>query len=372
LWGHSTGLDPHPHREGRGGLVRGGLVRGGLVRGTRRREKPGRSPALANVSPNSKGKEKAPARSRARNQIYIDVGYPRRQTGPSNAPVTTIDFFDVDSDSAIEAAPKKAKPRGIIMTALLQFLQRNQITKDHPLPLVHTTESYFLKKIITSGKIEARRCNVFKNENLSYFFVGRAAYKRDLYQEAEYWELPTCLVFSFFVDGVKRMYPFDSGAFRTKRYPNFVNMMNMNDFEVGKDPEAPHKIIGTFFGSARNYYRLAARPKEQFESKFEVEVLDEEMKALYKLILAKDKKYDDRRFAIEMQFDHDVELRDKSPMLAIFPETYLGDDAYMKKIKALGTEILTYPVYPLRKEYFYYSIYEKLDQFYASRGFYNV
>jgi hypothetical protein len=155
------------------------------------------------------------------------------------------------------------------MTALLQFLQRNQITKAHPLPLVHTTESYFLKKIITDAKIEARPCNIFRREKLSYFFVGRATYKRELHQEAEYWELPTCLVFSFFVDGVRRMYPFDSGAFKTKRYPNFVNMMNMDDFEVAKDVEAPHKIIGTFFGNARNYYRLSARPKEQFESKFE-------------------------------------------------------------------------------------------------------
>jgi hypothetical protein len=258
------------------------------------------------------------------------------------------------------------------MSALLEFLKRNQITKARPLPLVHTTEAYFLKKIIASGTIEARPCNVFRNENLSYFFVGRAAYKRDLHQEAEYWELPTCLVFSFFADGLKRMYPFDSGAFKAKRYPNFVNMMDMSDFEAGKDPEGPHKIIGTFFGNARNYYRLAARPKEQFESRFDVEVLDEEMKALYKLILAKDKKFDDRRFAIEMQFARNIELHDKRPILAIFPETYLEDANYLKKIRDMGAEILTYPIYPLRKEYFYYTIYEKLDQFYASRGFYNV
>jgi hypothetical protein len=82
------------------------------------------------------------------------------------------------------------------MGALLEFLKRNQISKANPLPLVHTTESYHLKKIISSGLIKASRCDVFRNENLSYFFVGRAAYKRDLHQEAEYWELPTCLVFS--------------------------------------------------------------------------------------------------------------------------------------------------------------------------------
>jgi hypothetical protein len=146
--------------------------------------------------------------------------------------------------------------------------------------------------------------------------------------------------------------------------------MDMADFEVGQETEAPHKIIGTFFGTARNYYRLAARPKEQFENKFDVEVLDEEMRALHKLIMAKDKKFDDRRFAIEMQFEHDVDLNSKKPLLAIMPETYLEDDAYIQKIRALGAEVLTYPVYPLRKAYFYYAIYEKLDQFYATRGYY--
>lgn len=258
------------------------------------------------------------------------------------------------------------------MSALSRFLQRNQITKARPLPLVHTTESYYLKKIIETGAIKSQRCNVFAGENLSYFFVGRAAYKRDLQQEAEYWELPTCMVFDFFVDGAKRIYPFDSGAYAARRYPNFINMMDLGDFEVSNDIEAPHKLIGTFFGTARNYYRLSARPKEQFEALFDVDVLDEELKALHKLILHKDRKFDDRRFAIEMQFDADIELAKRKPLLAIFPETYLANDDYVSRITSLGAEILTYPVYPLRKEYYYYSIYEKLENFYASRGFYNV
>jgi hypothetical protein len=93
------------------------------------------------------------------------------------------------------------------MGALTDFLKRNQITKANPLPLVHTTESYHVKKIVGSSTIKASRCNVFRGENLSYFFVGRAAYKRDVHQEAEYWELPTCLVFSFFIEGVSPSVP---------------------------------------------------------------------------------------------------------------------------------------------------------------------
>ena len=169
------------------------------------------------------------------------------------------------------------------------------------------------------------------------------------------------------------MFPFDSGAFAAKRYPSFANMMDRSEFELDpSDKEAPHKLIGTFFTSARNYYRLQARPKDQFEATFDIEVLDEEMKALHKLIQHKDKHFDDRRFAIEMQFDSDIDLKDRAPILAILPETYLSNSAYIKKITGLGAEVLTYPGYPLRKEYFYYAIYEKLENFYAARGFYNV
>lgn len=258
------------------------------------------------------------------------------------------------------------------MSVLKDFLERNNITKARPLPLVHTTEAYFMKKIVSSSRIQASPCNVFKREKLSYFFVGRAAYKRELFQEAEYWELPTCLVFDFFFDNAKRAYPFDTGAFRAKRYPKFVNMMAMDDFEVSVDQESTQKIIGTFFGNASNYYRLNCIPQETFERKFDVGVLDEEVKALYKLIKAKDLKFDDRRFSIEIQFESDIELKDRKPILAILPETYLGDQEYIKKISDSGAQILTYPVYPLRKEYYYYNIYEKLDIFYSKMGYYNV
>ena len=125
--------------------------------------------------------------------------------------------------------------------------------------------------------------------------------------------------------------PFDSGAFASKRYPNYINMMDLNDFETGSDPEAPHKLIGTFFTTARNYYRLTARPKEQFEALFDVDVLDEEMKALHKLIQHKDRKFDDRRFAIEVQFEQDIDLTIRQPVLAIFPETYLANQKYIRQ-----------------------------------------
>lgn len=258
------------------------------------------------------------------------------------------------------------------MSALYQFLQRNNITKANPLPLVHTTDSYFVKKIISSGKITPRPCNVFSGENLSYFFVGRAAYKKESGYDAEYWELPSCLVFEYFSSGVKRIFPFDSGAFSNKLYPNFIGMMDIEDYEVSIDNNSPEKLIGTFFSTPDNYYRLRSRNEDWFKSEFDIDVLDEEILALHKLIGHKDNKSDDRRFAIEMQFNKELKLSEKKLICAIVPETYLSNENYIESIESTGAKIITYPLYPLRKKYYYFTIYEKLDQFYKSEGYYGV
>ncbi len=256
------------------------------------------------------------------------------------------------------------------MNALQRFLQKNQIVPTDPLPLVHTTEAYNLKRIVGTNQIEVRPCDVFAGEKLSYFFVGRAAYKKPTREEAEYWELPACLVVSFFIKGVRRIFPFDSGAFAGRRYPHFINMMDLNDFQVGDDLTAPHKLIGTFFPSRRDYYVLNPRSRERFESMFDVGLLEEEVKALHALIQDKRGRADDRRFSIEMQFGDNLSLSDKTLLAVIIPETYMADEAYAQRLRSLGGTLITYPVYPLRKEYFYYAIYEKLDQFYRSKGLY--
>jgi len=105
---------------------------------------------------------------------------------------------------------------------------------------------------------------------------------------------------------------------------------------------------------------------------FDVDALDEEVKALHGLIQKKHTRYDDRRFAIEMQFDSNISIVDEKPICIILPETYLANAAYAKTLEGAAQYILTYPVYPLRKEHFYYAIYLKLDELYKTIGTYNV
>jgi len=254
------------------------------------------------------------------------------------------------------------------MSALYDFLQKNR--KANALPLVHTTEAYFLKKIIRTGKIEATPCSVFKGENLAYFFIGRPAYKKDVSGEAEYWELPVCFIFEYFNDSVKRIFPFDSGAFASKdRYPNFISIMDKDEFDVGADNEAPEKLIGTFFKSPSNYYRLKPVSEERFRSDFDVDVLNEEIHALHKLIRSKSDRYDDRRFSIEMQFSDPVEFSSKKLLAVVLPEEYIVNKPLMDMLEGqLEATVISYPIYPTNVLMYYYAIYEKVELFYKQKG----
>ena len=259
------------------------------------------------------------------------------------------------------------------MSVLRDFLQRNQIVSKDALPLVHSTEAYHLKKLMKSGKIIPTPCNFFRGEQLSYFFVGRPAFKRSLPKEPEYWELPMCIIMDFRAFKPKRIFPFDSGAFKSGIYPKFISMMKLDDFEVANDASAAQKLIGTFFVSNRNYYVLHNRPRDEFESRFDVDVLNEEIKALHRLIEYKHDNIDDRRFSIEFQCDRDVVLCQHQVLAIVIPETYVESKEVVRYIETtLGATVITYPVYPLKKDYFYYAIYEKVDNFFRQKRYYNV
>lgn len=259
------------------------------------------------------------------------------------------------------------------MGSLFEFLQKNQIEKGRALPAVHSSEAYLIKKFMKTGRIEPQPCKFFEGEKLSYFFLGRPAFKRSLDAEPDYWELPMSFVVKYDSIKRKRIFPFDTGAFRSGIYPHFISMMDLEEFEVEKDHEAAEKIVGTFFGTSRNYFLLNPRSKGDFENRFDVSVLDEEIRALHKLVSLKGGSTDDRRFAIELQTDHQLELIRENVLAVVLPEAYIEAPKVVTYVeKELGAELITYPLYPLKKDYYYYAIYEKIDHFFRSNGFYRV
>lgn len=253
-----------------------------------------------------------------------------------------------------------------------RFLERNSITPGKTLPLIHSTESYLLKKSLKEGVLKTSSCDVFNNEELLYFFVGRPAYKKEAKMEGEYWELPSCIIFEFDVSSAVRAYPFDSGAFAAKRYPNYINMMDRKDFEISPTWTNIERAIGAFFNTNKDYYRLNPIGEERFKSLHDTDATEEEILALHRLIKDRSKKFDDRRFSIEMQFSESFEFTRKKPLFCVFPEIYVDSPIFMDWINVNNIILETYPYYPLRKDYFYSAIYEKVEKFYRESNFYEI
>lgn len=258
------------------------------------------------------------------------------------------------------------------MTSVLQqFLLKNSINPSSYLPIVHTSESYIISKCMESGRLRTSPCDVF-GENILYFFVGRPSYKKLASEESEFWELPSCVVFDFSLSSAKRIYPFDTGAFRKRKYPSFINMMRMEDFEIDVSESSVKRAIGAFFQDNRSYFRLLPRSEADFFGRLDVDATDAEIQALFKLIRSRSSTFDDRRFSLEIQYDRDFEFSERVPIYCVVPEVYIESEKFMRWIDGYKINLDTYPVYPLRKDYYYSTIYEKVENFYRNNGFYEV
>lgn len=251
--------------------------------------------------------------------------------------------------------------------AIREFLARNSIPTSSHLPLVHSTKSFFLENIIREGKIKKTPCDTFVGESLVYFFYGRPSYKpRHDGSIAEFWELPTLLIFEYGNIVPKRVFPFDSGAFNS--YPDFIRMMDISSFDAGSDVEAAPRIVGSLFVDPSRYFRMEPRSSSGFKELHSLGPLDAELFALHKLAMHFSGKIDDRRAAIELQVDTDVELTPSKLLAVVMPEEYLEAERLVASIEEMGAEVLTYPTYPLNLDAYYALIYNVVFEFYREKG----
>jgi hypothetical protein len=266
---------------------------------------------------------------------------------------------------------------GTHMGKIADFLMRNTASVGKALPLVHTCQAYSLDSILADGRIRAHHCDVF-NEDLTYFFVGRPAYKKELADEAAEWELPICFVFSYDIADAARIFPFDTGAFNRKLFPSFIQMMEMDNFELSSASNSPARVIGTFFGTSANYFRLRTSDEDTFNSNFSLGAFDAEVRSLHRLIMKTNKKpdkstdykkIDDRRLTVEVQFAKDKLLKKKELLAVVLPEPYFLEPRVTKYFKALGTKLISYQIHPLNPDVYYGIIYEKLYDFFRTKRF---
>lgn len=252
-----------------------------------------------------------------------------------------------------------------------EFLARNSVQPAAPLPLVHTTAAYHLTAIRSSQEIRPQVCDVFAAP-LTYFFVGRPAYKVRISDgEAEHWELPCCFIFEYeAIPRPTRVFPFDSGAFAKGRMPSYLSLMPRENFDVGDIDGAATKIIGAYFGDGAAY--LAGRPKgtDAFKSEFAIDIFDPEVEAVHRLAVDRHSQHvDDRRLTVEIQTADIIDLLIKRPIAVVAPAPYLDDPGFRNQVVDVWkAKPIAYPISTLNTSAYYSAIYERIHALYKELG----
>ena len=252
---------------------------------------------------------------------------------------------------------------------IADFLNRMSNAPVENLPLVHTTPAYNLQRIFRDQIIRTSPCEFFNQEQLCYFFFGRPAYKWETESEACDWELPVCFVFEYDLSDIVRAFPFDTGAFFSKRLPHFLTMMPIEEFEISSIPDGPSKLVSAYFHSVSDYYSLNCRSEDAFRDYFTVNDIESEVRALHKLYAESRAHADDRRAAVELQFKTDFSLRDRTLLALIMPDIYLSDKNIVEYAKDNKVSLITYDVFPLNSAAYTATIYQKLRDFYRRRRY---
>ena len=216
----------------------------------------------------------------------------------------------------------------------------------------HTTDGYALRKIIQSGSFIPKPCRVFK-EDLLYFFYGRPGYRvgdDSSLQISSRAPVVVMLANELILNG-KRLFPFDTGAFKAKRYSQWMHKsMELKDFELECPGDAPQRFVAAFFGSNRDYLRVKPRaPHLPYSGEFEVESI------VTLLTDRRGSEADDRRTVVELQSGSPVHLKPPIVRALIVPDELATAPFLVEYIKHAGSdiEIVGYPLTPLKqaKEY---------------------
>jgi hypothetical protein len=156
-----------------------------------------------------------------------------------------------------------AKPKDV---NLRDFLTNSNLAVPKSPPWIHSTASSRLIPILQEEKLLAVKCNVFKGEKLCYLFVGRAAYKGKDALNPEPWQLPSVFVMRFNTPPpLKRIHPFDTGAFDRARMPDYLTTFKLDDFNVGTDQDQIGRLISLYFETSRRYVDRNANDQKKLK-----------------------------------------------------------------------------------------------------------
>ena len=200
--------------------------------------------------------------------------------------------------------------------------QKSVTTQLTVLPLFHSCECYDSIQVFQDLQLTARHCKVF-GEDLLYFFYGKPAYPAGEEIEGNRTDCDYCPV-CFVVDphkvNIDRVFPFDSGAFKKKKYKDFMfRRTKLEDYLLDSSLDAILDYITLFYTSNHNYIRgIASNSLPQRSPQID---------GLIRLLHATGTlNIDERSHTVEVITKDNVQLLEAVECV-ILPEDLLRDDS---------------------------------------------
>lgn len=250
---------------------------------------------------------------------------------------------------------------------LAQYLQNQSTNFKSSLPLVHSSESYRLLSILGTSKISVNQCDTFRAENLAYFFHGRPSYRK-YHDNPQEWQLPFVLILeSACLLNIRRIFPFDTGSFFSKRLPSYITVFDSEGFELSETPHAIDLLIDIFFGSDDDYLHNRVKSLDEVHGRSRLNIRHAEITALCTMYNSNELKADDRAQTIEIQSEHDVMIKDHI-LGVVMPRPYFDDKKLKKSLRAQNIIAKPYDVYNINTEAYMIKIYEEVKGIYKKLG----
>lgn len=228
-------------------------------------------------------------------------------------------------------------------------------------PLIHSTPSKNVMDILAGGHLKAVPCNVYK-EPLCYLFVARPAYKWSSEDQPSRWQLPFVLVLKTLDHTlIKRIHPFDTGAFASGRLPDYIMTFDRDGYELGRNTDSIAALIDVFFGGVDAYRRGNAVPEADMRARHALGVEHQEVEALTRLYAQRtNSPSDDRARTIEVQAAVDVPLSPGNLLGVVIPKAYMAHGGIREALAVLRCRVETYDEFPISTESYYGVIYERV------------
>jgi hypothetical protein len=210
---------------------------------------------------------------------------------------------------------------------------------ESPLPLTHTTDAFDFRDISAEGEVKPRFCGNF-DEDLSYFFYGRPAYRKNGNVQANSLAAyaPIVLIFKpAIAEEAIAAFPFDSGAFKAELYTDLMHhRMQVEDFLFQPSAGRIGKLVVFFFGDNKRYYDQNPSSHEKIGKD------DFEASSYRELTTYRGKNdRDDRSTTIELLFGKSVILGGNI-LAIVVPNSFLNDRSVKSKLQNLDVHILPY------------------------------